>query len=100
VQRGPTFPHPIEVWIDGSTNQVTVRNTYDDGTEKVRIDHLDVPSDLANGIVLTLWILSGEAPAFVKSEGPLYLGGPIWRIELDNPAWPANSTDSNYQRRR
>jgi len=23
-----------------------------------------------------VWILDGEAPAFVKSEGPLYLGGP------------------------
>jgi hypothetical protein len=53
MQRGPPFPHPIEVWIDGSTNQVTVRNTYDDGTEKVRTNHLDVPADLANGIVLT-----------------------------------------------
>ena len=23
-----------------------------------------------------VWILDGEAPAFVKSEGPLYYGGP------------------------
>ncbi len=35
-----------------------------------------------------IWILGGEAPAFVKSEGALYLGGPIWRIELASPAWP------------
>ena len=35
-----------------------------------------------------VWILGGEAPAFVKSEGPLYLGGPIWRIELTSPVWP------------
>jgi len=27
------------------------------------------------------WILEGEAPAFLKFEGPLYEGGPIWRIE-------------------
>lgn len=33
-----------------------------------------------------VWILSGEAPAFVKWEGPLYQGGPIWRIELATPA--------------
>src|SRR5207247_3680884 len=26
-----------------------------------------------------VWILGGEAPAFVKAEGPLYVGGPIWR---------------------
>jgi len=35
-----------------------------------------------------VWILRGEAPAFVKSEGPLYVGGPIWRIELASPVWP------------
>jgi len=29
-----------------------------------------------------VWVLGGEAPAFVKSEGPLYAGGPIWRIQL------------------
>ena len=35
-----------------------------------------------------LWILTDDVPAFVKSEGPLYMGGPIWRIELASPVWP------------
>ena len=35
-----------------------------------------------------VWILRGEAPAFVKSTGPLYFGGPIWQIELESPVWP------------
>ena len=30
---------------------------------------------------LRCWILPGEAPAFLKAEGPLYFMGPIWRIE-------------------
>jgi hypothetical protein len=34
-----------------------------------------------------IWILGGDAPSFVKLEGPLYLGGPIWRIELATPKW-------------
>src|ERR1700691_6156376 len=34
-----------------------------------------------------IWILGGDAPSFVKSEGPLYPGGPIWRIELTSPDW-------------
>jgi hypothetical protein len=34
-----------------------------------------------------IWILGGDAPSFVKLEGPLYLGGPIWRIELATPNW-------------
>ncbi len=33
-----------------------------------------------------VWVLTGNAPAFVKFEGPIYEGGPIWRIELATPA--------------
>jgi hypothetical protein len=29
-----------------------------------------------------VWILEGASPAFVKSEGPLSVGGPVWRIEV------------------
>jgi len=32
-----------------------------------------------------VWVLGGTAPAFVKAEGPLYQGGPIWRIQMANP---------------
>ena len=35
-----------------------------------------------------IWILGGEAPAFVKSEVVSYMGGPMWRIELASPVWP------------
>ncbi len=35
---------------------------------------------------MQIWVLEGEAPAFVKFEGPLYNGGPIWRVELAAPA--------------
>lgn len=34
-----------------------------------------------------LWILGGEAPAFIRSEAPLYTGGPLWRIDLASPVW-------------
>src|ERR1700716_1368283 len=33
-----------------------------------------------------VWVLTGDAPAFVKLEGPLYAGGPAWRVELATPA--------------
>jgi hypothetical protein len=33
-----------------------------------------------------IWVLTGIAPAFVKWEGPLYEGGPIWVVELAIPA--------------
>jgi hypothetical protein len=54
VQKGPAFQHPIEVSIDGSTGQVTVRSTDDDGKEKVATERLVLPPDVANGLVLTL----------------------------------------------
>jgi hypothetical protein len=163
VQKGPTFPQPLEMSIDGSSGRITVRYTDEHGKEKVEAERLDIPPDLANGLILTLlknvqtnappktvsliaatpkprlvklaitvagdqpfatggtarkathyvlkveiggisglvapllgkqppdshvWILGGEAPAFVKSEQPLYLGGPLWRIELVSPVWP------------
>ena len=163
VQKGLAFPQPLDMSIDGASGQVTVRYT-DDGKQKVETEHIDVPPDLANGVILTLlknvqrgappktislvaatpkprlvklaistagdepfstgatarkathyvlkvelggitgllaplvgkqppdshvWILGGEAPAFVKSEQPLYAGGPLWRIELASPVWPA-----------
>ncbi|MGI9072284.1 MAG: hypothetical protein ACR2JB_13445 [Bryobacteraceae bacterium] len=34
-----------------------------------------------------VWVVGGEPPAFVKSEGPRYLGGPIWSIEMTSPVW-------------
>jgi hypothetical protein len=52
-----------------------------------------------------VWILGGEAPAFVKFEGALYVGGPMWRIELTSPVWPdapgggSGSTEPNSHQR-
>jgi hypothetical protein len=34
-----------------------------------------------------VWILGGEAPAFVREEGQFYEGGPLWRIELISPVF-------------
>jgi hypothetical protein len=147
----------MDTLIDVSTGQVKIRYTDDKGKEQVVAERLELPSDVANGLLFTLmkdvkpsvprttvsmvattpkprlvklailpygeepftigsfrhkamhyvvkveiggvagflarmmgkqppdmhvWVLGGEAPAFVKSEGPLYAGGPIWRIQL------------------
>jgi hypothetical protein len=160
IQKGPSFEHPIDASIDASSGNVTVRSTDHDGKEKVDTKHIDLPADVANGLIFILvknigaaetkvamvattpearlvklammrqgadpfsvgrsrrkaahyvvkieiggaagvvapllgkqppdinvWILGGEAPVFVKSEGPLFYGGPIWRIELVSPVW-------------
>jgi hypothetical protein len=163
VQKGPSFPMPLEMSIDVASGDVTVRYTDDKGKQNEEKEHLDLPPDLANGLILTLlknvnpaappktlsyvaatpkprlvkleltstgkqrfstggmrrsathyvlkvdigglsgliapligkqppdshvWILGGAAPAFVKSEQPFFMGGPLWRIELVSPVWP------------
>ena len=34
-----------------------------------------------------IWLQSGVPPAFVREEGPLYEGGPIWRMEQISPSF-------------
>jgi len=166
VQKGPSFPHPMDVSIDANTGQIKARSS-ESGEDKVEMHHLDLPPDLANGLILTIlknlrpavketrvsfvattskprlvkllitpegketfsaagwrhasihyrvkvefggvagavaplvgkqpqdthvWILGGKAPAFVKMEGPLYQGGPAWRIEPTSPVWLGGPT--------
>jgi hypothetical protein len=37
---------------------------------------------------LRVWVVGGKAPGFLRLEGPLYEGGPVWKIELASPVWP------------
>src|SRR5437762_12230214 len=53
IQKGPSFPHPTNVLINAASGQVTVR-FQDKDRERVETDHLDLPPDLANGILLIL----------------------------------------------
>jgi hypothetical protein len=159
VQRGLSFPKPLDMSIELASGQVTMRDK--DG--KVTEEHMELPPDLSNGLTLVLllnlsrtestvrlpmivaapkprlvhlaitpegedplstggvrrkatnyrikielggvagviapilgkqppdvhvWILEGDAPAFVKEEGEFYDGGPIWRVELVAPVFP------------
>ena len=36
-----------------------------------------------------IWVLSGDSPGVLKSEGPLEPEGPIWRIQSVGPSWPS-----------
>lgn len=53
VQRGPAFPHPMEVSIDTASGRVTVRHR-DGGEEKSIEERMELPPDLANGMTLAL----------------------------------------------
>jgi len=49
-----------------------------------------LPSDF----LYHFWIFSEGVPAFVRFDGPLYLNGPVWRLELLSPRL-AEKPDSN-----
>jgi hypothetical protein len=53
VQKGPSFPHPVELTIDAKKNEVTVRST-ENGKEKDATDHIDLPEDTVNGMIFVL----------------------------------------------
>ena len=54
IQKGPSFPHPIEITIDRPAGHVTVRTTGKDGREETIDRRMELPADLANGLVPTL----------------------------------------------
>jgi len=53
VQKGPAFPRPIDMSIDARSGRVTVRYK-DDDKEKVHDEQMELPADLANGLVAVL----------------------------------------------
>jgi hypothetical protein len=54
IQKGDSFPHPLDLSIDTSTDQVLVHSVNKDGKEEVSTQHMDLPADLSNGLISTL----------------------------------------------
>jgi hypothetical protein len=78
VQKGPAFHNATEVSIVASTGQVTVQYTDDNGKEKTENEHLKLPPDLANGLVLTL--LKNLGPDPPPLEVPMVVATPKPRL--------------------
>jgi hypothetical protein len=53
IQKGPAFPDPIDVTIDTRSQMVSVRH-FSKGDQTVKTEHLDLPADLANGLLFNL----------------------------------------------
>src|SRR5213594_5223086 len=54
ILRGPSFKQPVDTSINASTGQVKVRYTEDKGKEKVIAQRMELPPDVANGLLFTL----------------------------------------------
>ena len=161
-QKGPAFKTQTELFINGTSGEVTIHSWDEKGREKVESSHEKLPADLANGMIpiltknlptdgsaptasllvatpkprltkleirregedpfvvdgssrnatrfvlkisirgvagivapligkeppeIHVWMIEGEAPTLLRSEGPLYEGGPVWRIDQVSPEW-------------
>lgn len=78
IQKGPSFPHPMDVLIDTRSNQVTVRYPGKDGKEEVKTSHLTLPPDLANGIVPI--VMENLAPGAAPTTISLLTASPGLRV--------------------
>jgi hypothetical protein len=54
VQKGRSFPRPLEMSIDAGSGQVRVQYADDDGEQKTEVERLELPADLSNGLISTL----------------------------------------------
>jgi hypothetical protein len=54
IQKGPSFKQSMDTTVDATKGEITVRYRDKNGSEKVRRDKMDLPPDLANGLILIL----------------------------------------------
>lgn len=54
IQKGPFFPHPVDLSIDVLHGEVTVRSANKDGKEQATAKHMKIPSDLYNGLIASI----------------------------------------------
>ena len=66
VQKGPAFPQPLEMSVDGTTGKTTVRYQDESGQSRSETEQFEVPPDLANGIVAKL-LINAQPGAMPKS---------------------------------
>ena len=53
VQKGPSFPHPVDVTIDVKNGTIT-RKSEGSENRKVEIERINMPPDLSNGLLLDM----------------------------------------------
>jgi len=66
TQRGPAFPEPLVISLNGETGQYQVKQHEKTAEEKLITGRIDLPSDVYNGMTITvLKNLRGQAGAIV-----------------------------------
>lgn len=81
IQNGPFFAKPVDFAVDAATGAATTRTVDKNGKVHVETEHIDLPNDLANGLVGTLLLnVQPDTPPFrVGILAPVF-GGRLIRI--------------------
>jgi hypothetical protein len=81
VQKGPFFAKPVDFAVQAATGIATTRTADKNGKIHVESQHIDLPSDLANGFVGTLLlnVPPDTAPFRVGILAPVF-GGRLIRV--------------------
>lgn len=77
IQKGPSFPEPLDMTVDVATKQVTW-HAIKDGKDEVKTQNMDVPPDLANGLMSA--ILENFPANAAEMKVPYIAGGSKPRI--------------------
>jgi len=63
IQRGPYFPHPLDMTVDVEKGTVVTRTPGKDGKDDIATEHMKIPEDLYNGLVpVVIQNLNPDAP--------------------------------------
>jgi len=74
VQKGPVFKRQMDLSLNGSTGQVVARYSDADGKDKAADAHMELPPNLANGIVPIL--LMNIAPGAQSAAASMVVAAP------------------------
>jgi len=67
IQKGPFFPKPLDITVEDG-GQITTRSTDKDGKPQVDTQHLDLPSDICNGMIGPLLMnVPANTPEFTQA---------------------------------
>lgn len=78
VQRGPYFPHPLDLTIDARAGTVTMRSSGKDGKEDVATEHMKLPEDLYNGLVAP--VIKNISPDAGETKFSMLVASPKLRL--------------------
>jgi hypothetical protein len=78
IQRGPYFPHPLDMTIDVAKGVVQTRSPGKDGKDELSTDRVKMPTDLYNGLITP--VIKNVSPDAGETKVSMIVATPKPRI--------------------